>query len=381
MTRIVRALATFCAVAMPVFAATAADPIRLEVGGYYAGVAAVQSKMRDRSQPVSTRLRPTGITYEGELHFRGVAKLDNGWEVGVRIELEAWSQPAGGDQLDEEFIFVRTSHGEVQFGATDGAAYKLHVSLPTAAPMHGVDDPFMLAIRQPARNLAVLGGSLAGSDAPNAGDSTKITYLSPTWRGIGVGISYTPSYSPSAGPGACGFRGGGGAAGVCPRNGGQWVNGVEAAMRYAGVIGAVDFSASVGGLRARFDGGPSGVAGTTQKRIGAGVNLGWRGVTLGAAIMADNQGLRGDYDLLQWGVAATYRDGRWVYGVGFTRVSAGTGAPGRPDRAVLLDVSAAYELGPGIVLFGGLQLTRSTSANPANEGKGGALYAGSRLTF
>lgn len=380
MTRPAGVFAWLCAaaVAMP---AVAADPIRLEVGGYYAGVGAVQSKMRDRSQPVSTRARSVGITYEGEIHFKGMAKLDNGWEVGVRVELEAWSQPAGGDQLDEEWVFVRTPYGEIQFGGTDGAAYKLHVALPTAAPAHGVDDPFMLAIRQPAGNRAVLGGSLAGSDGPNAGDSTKITYLSPSWRGIGVGISYTPSYSASAGPGACGFRGGGGAAGLCPRNGGQWVNGVEAAVRYAGVIGAVDFSASVGALRARFDGGPSGIAGTTQRRIGAGVNVGWRGIVVGAAVMADNQGLRGRNDLLQWGVATTYRDGRWIYGVGFTRVSVENGAPGRPDRAFLLDVSAAHELGPGVVLFGGVQLTRSTSANPANESNGGALYAGTRLTF
>jgi len=53
--------------------------------------------------------------------------LDNGLEVGVRIEIEGETQ---GDQLDENYAWIEGSFGTFRFGNDDPVSY----IMATAAP-------------------------------------------------------------------------------------------------------------------------------------------------------------------------------------------------------------------------------------------------------
>src|SRR5919109_1854496 len=102
--------------------AMAADPIKLELRGYYQFMIVVGHIDRDivrtgdaTTGSVGASYRPENFRHEGEIWFTGTTKLDNGTSVGVRIELEGWSQNTGvstanvsgtGDQLDEEYLFA-----------------------------------------------------------------------------------------------------------------------------------------------------------------------------------------------------------------------------------------------------------------------------------
>ena len=93
--------------------AMAADPIKIGVGGYWTGYVLAGSMDSIYALDGSTLdYKGLNLIYEGEIHFIGSTKLDNGTTVGVTVELEAHnpSQVAGGvstaAQIDESFLFA-----------------------------------------------------------------------------------------------------------------------------------------------------------------------------------------------------------------------------------------------------------------------------------
>ena len=75
--------------------ALAADPIKVTVGGYYQWYFVVGGWDKDNAGRDG---RADSIRQEGEIHFNGITKLDNGTNIGFRVELEVYTT---GDQVDE----------------------------------------------------------------------------------------------------------------------------------------------------------------------------------------------------------------------------------------------------------------------------------------
>ena len=76
--------------------ASAEDPIKLGVSGYYQSV--VSFVDQDVDGPGSPEFHEVNVRQEGEVHFTGSTTLDNGLTIGVNIQMEAVAQ---SDQLDE----------------------------------------------------------------------------------------------------------------------------------------------------------------------------------------------------------------------------------------------------------------------------------------
>ena len=78
--------------------AMAADPIKIGVGGYYTFYRpGRQHRVVLRLRRHVHQLQGSPFTQEGEIHFIGQTKLDNGTSVGLTVELEGWnteSRPA-----------------------------------------------------------------------------------------------------------------------------------------------------------------------------------------------------------------------------------------------------------------------------------------------
>ena len=72
--------------------AMAADPIKIGVGGYYQFFALAGS-IEGIYAPDGTSVQYKGLQFiqEGEIHFIGQSKLDNGTTVGLTVELEGWN--------------------------------------------------------------------------------------------------------------------------------------------------------------------------------------------------------------------------------------------------------------------------------------------------
>lgn len=91
--------------------AMAADPIKMGIGGYYtfyAMAGGIDSTYAFNGSVTAYK----GFTFiqEGEIHFIGQTKLDNGTSVGLNVELEAWNPSTGATgaalQIDEAFLFA-----------------------------------------------------------------------------------------------------------------------------------------------------------------------------------------------------------------------------------------------------------------------------------
>jgi opacity protein-like surface antigen len=115
--------------------AMAADPIKMGIGGYYTfyGLAGGidPTNAFNGSQ---TSYKGFAFTQEGEIHFIGQTKLDNGTSVGLTVELEAWnpSSAVANAQIDEAFLFAFGDWGRVELGSRDAATYRMYYGTPSA---------------------------------------------------------------------------------------------------------------------------------------------------------------------------------------------------------------------------------------------------------
>jgi hypothetical protein len=164
--------------------AMAADPIKLELRGYYQFMIVVGHTDRDiQAGTIGTSYRPENFKYEGEIWFTGTTKLDNGSSIGVRIELEGWSQSAAAsaslDQMDEEYMFAFGDWGRIEFGGTDSASFKMQYSSPSALIGWGFND----------HNFNYFGAGFAAAMA--------VTSLAPALRTMPASAATLPS-SPTS---------------------------------------------------------------------------------------------------------------------------------------------------------------------------------------
>ena len=131
---------------------------------------------------------------DAEIHFNGRAQTDNGLKFHMRVELEgqdATHPGSGDDQIDEYFLSVSGSFGQIIIGGTIGAPGKMLTGL-TGSWATGVGE-----------SLTYNSGSWVPSATPgptfhtirNARfqdhDADKVTYISPKFGGFQVGVSYS----------------------------------------------------------------------------------------------------------------------------------------------------------------------------------------------
>src|SRR5262245_4611567 len=102
------------AVATP---ALAEEPIKLAVGGFFKTAYMVVIDDDDEIELGNER-NTDGFFSDSEIFFTGSTVLDNGLEVGARVELEGETD---GDQIDEAWIFFSGGFGEVRIGSEDEA--------------------------------------------------------------------------------------------------------------------------------------------------------------------------------------------------------------------------------------------------------------------
>ena len=99
--------------------AIAAEKMKLSVGGYMEQWVGFTSQDDGVAQDYSG----FSTVSDGEIHFKGKTKLDNGISIGVNVQLEAQQ---GGDQIDEQYMTVSGGFGQIIIGDENSAMYKMH---------------------------------------------------------------------------------------------------------------------------------------------------------------------------------------------------------------------------------------------------------------
>jgi hypothetical protein len=396
--------------------AMAADPIKLELRGYFQFMIAVGHVDRDTAGgTTNTNYEPEAFKYEGEIWFTGTTKLDNGTSVGIRVELEGWSQNTGVsaangngtlDQIDEEYLFAFGDWGRIEFGGTDAASFKMQYSAPSALIGWGFNDHNFnhFGLGFAANNGGGRGGNILGTGAAHnagySGDSNKFTYFTPRFAGFQLGFSYSPSFSANGVTANCSSRTAGGNVNTCPTNNNSWKHGIDVAANYLNKFGDVSIALYAGYSTAAFDRGtisntgvatPVAAANTLgrYKSWAAGAQIGFAGFTLGGGLGRDNNGSINSINRTNWYAASLmYETGPWQLSVGWwggrnrdAFAVAGTqNAPGR-DKLDYFEVGANYALSPGIKLTGGLVYYMGSGQSKSEKADSWALIFGTALTF
>lgn len=278
-----------------------AGTVNLELGGYYLGMMAFTDNSFASGSMAFTPT-PEDRSYkfgsDSEVHFKGNATLDNGLEIGFKAELElendANGAGASADTIDEVYIWFKGGWGMIEFGQQDGVGDHFRVQSPRALTQLGANDP-----DNDALNLANI--STVNEEST---DYTKITYMTPVFSGLKLGVSFTPEAQRNP----AGFT-------SAMENVGDEI--VEVGLYYARKIEDVDFAMSA------------------------------------TYVTADDSGLT--YDLQEWNVGAQVGVAGFTFGASY-KDSEGFAVRGMANRALAAsamgncytayDVGLAYETGP-----------------------------------
>ncbi len=369
------------AVGMLAGTASAADRIKMGVGGYWQGFFVFGDEKNGTNQAAAGR-RDHKVAREGEIIFNGKTTLDNGIQFGVQVQLEA---ETCGDQIDETFAWASGSFGRINLGSENSAAYLMHYASPAPSGWsHGLNSPNF--------SHATTGGFtnfLHTNPVSLTTDSEKITYFTPRLAGFQLGASYTPERCEEANGGTGAASCSGSYAGFQNKNNNAdtdnrseaW----ELGANYVNKLGATDLAVSIG-----YGQGKPEVKTTTAgaarsddyKEWAVGGRVGWSGWTLGAAYREDNRGRSGNNDRTDANIGLRYATGPW--GVGIQYAVAEQKTNGVKDEVTAFEVGGSYDLGPGVQLQAGVQYweadTKTNTAQSAN-GKSTIVFIGTFLAF
>jgi len=353
--------------------AMAADPIKIGVGGYYqffvnAGqIEGSYALSQSAGAGQSTQYKGLSFYQEGEIHFTGQSKLDNGTTVGLTVELEGWnsatSTTSGAGsvrQIDEAFLFAFGDWGRVEFGSRDQASYRMYYGVPSAAAVY--TGPFQHNSAATWANAIVLAANptLSGITFLTIGgqmqDVNRINYFTPRFMGLQVGVGYAPKINiTGAVPGSntagvCGYND---ASAVmnCPTNDFSWQDFFDIGANYlnkfgditVALYGAWDYATFVPGFNTSA-GAANQITGfnltnLTQWTVGA--QFGWNGITVGGSYGYDNAGIGANYYTgvdnanRKFSAGIMYETGPWQVGFAW----AGVWNPNGNGSAFLQNIS------------------------------------------
>jgi outer membrane protein OmpU len=349
------------------------DGIELHVGGEFN--AAYMAVFDDDGEGDPGNERNTdGLFQDAEIHFTGSTMLDNGLEIGARIELAG--EDDAGSQIDESWIYFSGGFGEVRMGAFDDA-----LALLCVFPPGGTENFSAFSPNQWGANTVTSNSVCTGVD--DEGDAQKVLYLSPVFGGFQFGVSYTPSGDKKTH-----------GDGVGPHLG-MPTNEEDASRHNVSLYGTYSYETEDWSLQLGAGGSWEG---NVEKADGepnrdesefyqTGLLLGVGDLSFGASFEFYNDDdlfaatlENGDVVADRWvlGIGAAYELKPWTFGIGYSILRADIAVEGAPDedftqqRAAL---TASYELGSGIDLDGELAYTW-TDADPesAPEFSGFADY-------
>ncbi len=339
--------------------AAAADAIKLSVGGFFK-TAYMMNFDDDGEDELGNEHNTDGFFSDSEIYFRGSTVLDNGLEVGARVELEGETD---GDQIDEAWIFFSGGFGEVHIGSEDEALANNCILPPGGTGNFSAFSPNQWGANTLTSNTACTG-------VDDRGDAQKILYVTPSFAGFQVALSYTPNGGDERHVDV-----GGPHLGMPFNNDGESRHNLSiyATYSYEG-----DGWGLTWGGGASFEGHVEQTSGPDRNESDfyqTGLNLSFGNFAVGGVFEYFNDVLdQGPNDINFWvgGIGASYTMDAWTWGLQYShqdRENDGSASADEftQDRAVL---TANYAMGPGIALDGSLGYTW-TDTDPEEGTLGG----------
>ena len=277
---------------------------------------------------------------DSEIHFVPAITLDNGIKFGADVQLEG---NTGGDQIDESFLFVEGAFGRALFGSENSAGYLMTYAapdvtflninsgsltkfIPFAGDVDYIDDDddfFDEDALEVGDDIfrGTLGSTFLENDLNN--DVNRFTYFTPRFAGFQVGLSYARD----------GLQDDQSQINLDANDPEELENIFDVGANYVNSFGGIDVAASgrwgianneIGGdifgddLIDFDDDGDIDeededfLQGEDNPQVwGAGLNLGYAGVTVGGSFAEQNNA--GEEDGQAWDAGIAYETGPWGF--------------------------------------------------------------------
>ena len=329
--------------------AMAADGIKLSVGGFFRE--AYMATFDDDSEGELGNERNTdGFFNDAEVHFTGDTTLDNGLTVGAHIELEGEND---SDQIDEAWVYFSGGFGEVRVGSQDDALAGACIMPPGGTTNFSAFSPNQWGANNDAfaSGFPALTSNAACVGVDDKEDAQKLVYITPSFGGFQLTVSYTPEggaedHTDGVGPHI----------GMPVNNDGESRHNVAAYGTYQYEGDGWGLNAGAGGS---FEGHVEQQPGQNrdeQQFYQADLNLTFGQFSVGGVVEYYNNlfTLDSGDDVDAWvaGGGVAYTMDAWTFGAQYSHQLAdvkGSDDEFTMDRAV---VTANYALGPGIDVDG-----------------------------
>jgi predicted porin len=158
-----------------------ASNVDLTLGGQISMTAHYQSKQPTKVD--TDKERNHALDLDGEMHFMGEAATDTGLEFGFEVEFEiaGAGAAAGGDFVDENWIWVDGRFGKIYMGGRD------------AEELDGNgDNETYSGVGKLTADSGANEASSFGDTIDQGAENNKISWLLPEMGGLQLAINYTP---------------------------------------------------------------------------------------------------------------------------------------------------------------------------------------------
>ena len=274
---------------------------------------------------------------DAEIWFLPSITLDNGIKIGANIQLEALQ---GGDQIDEAFMFIKGSFGEILLGSENSAGYKMTYAAP---------DVSMINLNSGSTTLFIpWSGNGAGSDLfrgtlnttyienSRNNDAQRFTYFTPRFAGLQVGVSYARD----------GQQDNNGQVDADVENGGFPTDIFDIGANYVNSFGGFDVAVS-----GRWGTGDD-HSGANAEVWGGGINLGFSGFTIGGSYAEQTGNSHRRRNGEAYDLGASYVTGPWGFSVTYMHgENQDNDGPGDEESEQFL-AAVRYKLAKGVEIHG-----------------------------
>jgi len=282
-----------------------------------------------------------------ELRLRVLGQMDDGTLYGSEIQLEVPDNTRSTMSMDEAYLFIAAQWGRIEVGDEDGAMPKMAIHAPSIGlgQLDGDYDQFT------TESIQDIAGPFYAAASEKA---TKITYYTPRYLGLQVGVSYAPQIDQGQNV-------------VAQRT--DPSDFLEGGINYVTEIGDVSLLSGATVVHSRNSESGTSPGDTFGYQVGG--QAGYAGVTIGGGY-TNYDGARGIDD--GFNVGASFQDDSFGVAIQYARMWT---TDGRMLDGIGPGVS--YVLAPGLLL--GADYVHYTSELPTRKVRGDVLLLATRMSF
>jgi hypothetical protein len=127
-----------------------------------------------------------------------VKQFADGWEVGVKGSILAYHDHLSGDNYGNDvfelgYVYAQTPYGRIEVGQANGVAYGQSVAAPAVDSPVAINDANVTFFKDPTTGRAFNGLWNLRTGVFTSANYAKISYLTPRFDGLQLGVSYTPN--------------------------------------------------------------------------------------------------------------------------------------------------------------------------------------------